>query len=151
MVKASEEVAIIERDLEQAKVDLAMREDFNLIDGFALIDYYGRGYVSSNELRQGLLDLGLRLSLADIESGFHKHNKEHDGYLKYSEYSELFLPSEPYYARHLSTKRLNYMSKNTKTPFDMVTLSKYLRVWDLAFMRERVVEDVVQSMRESGY
>ena len=47
MTKTEEEVLVnalvdiinIERDLEKAKIDLALREDFNLIDAFGLLDH----------------------------------------------------------------------------------------------------------------
>jgi Ca2+-binding EF-hand superfamily protein len=49
---------LLDKQLENFKIELALKEDFNLIDAFALIDYRGRGYVTVNELLESLKDLG---------------------------------------------------------------------------------------------
>jgi len=39
-----------DKELEQAKVDLSLRADFNLYDGYRLLDAEERGFVNSREL-----------------------------------------------------------------------------------------------------
>ena len=51
----------LERDLERVKVSAVIKEDFNLIDAFGLIDFQGKGYVTATEVREALLDMGLRV------------------------------------------------------------------------------------------
>ena len=51
----------LERDLERLKVSAVVKEDFNLIDAFGLIDFSGKGSVTATEIREALLDLGLRV------------------------------------------------------------------------------------------
>ena len=48
----------LERDLERLKVSAVIKEDFNLIDAFGLIDFSGKGHVTATEIREALLDLG---------------------------------------------------------------------------------------------
>ena len=56
----------LERDLEKLKVSVALKEDFNLIDAFGLIDIQGKGYVTPMEIREALLDMGLRVTTDEI-------------------------------------------------------------------------------------
>jgi hypothetical protein len=34
------------------KIDIAVREDFNLIDAFGMLDIHGKGYIIPTELRE---------------------------------------------------------------------------------------------------
>lgn len=52
----------IERDVEAAKIELALRPDFNLVDAFKLFDIKSLGGIS----KQDLMD-GLRLNLEFTE------------------------------------------------------------------------------------
>mmetsp|Transcript_21114 Transcript_21114/g.3427 ORF Transcript_21114/g.3427 Transcript_21114/m.3427 type:complete len:89 (+) Transcript_21114:1316-1582(+) len=49
----------LDRDLEKAKIDLALRSDFNLDDAFKIFDAVGRGYITAYELEDGLRALGV--------------------------------------------------------------------------------------------
>ena len=61
------------------KNTLAVREDFNLIDAFGVLDVFGRGYISATELRESLLDLGLKCSIDEVHLVFEKLNTLNDG------------------------------------------------------------------------
>lgn len=41
------EIIFIERDIESAKIDLALKSDFNLVDGFRIFDTRGLGFITS--------------------------------------------------------------------------------------------------------
>jgi Ca2+-binding EF-hand superfamily protein len=56
----------LEKDLENVKIELAVKDDFNLIDGFGLLDHMGKGFVTPTELRDGLRDLGFRPNLDEL-------------------------------------------------------------------------------------
>ena len=44
----------LERALERSKIDLCLRTDFNLIDAFRVFDIEGKGWITANELKEGL-------------------------------------------------------------------------------------------------
>lgn len=46
----------LEKRLERIKVDLALRTDFNLIDTFRIFDYNGKGWITPEEIANGLFD-----------------------------------------------------------------------------------------------
>mmetsp|Transcript_17998 Transcript_17998/g.17185 ORF Transcript_17998/g.17185 Transcript_17998/m.17185 type:complete len:91 (+) Transcript_17998:1924-2196(+) len=89
------------------------------------------------------MDLGLKLSIDEIHLFFQRYNKDEDNRLKYSEFSEGFMPQDQHFAFLLSyQKRLNYMSKPGRCPFNEKTLDKYLYVWELIVNNENVGEQV---------
>jgi len=44
----------LENKLERVKTDLALRTDFNLIDGFRIFDSDGKSWITASELKDGL-------------------------------------------------------------------------------------------------
>jgi Ca2+-binding EF-hand superfamily protein len=44
----------VERDTEAAKIDLALKSDFNLVDAFKLFDIKSLGGISKQDLMDGL-------------------------------------------------------------------------------------------------
>ena len=55
-------VMFIERDTEAAKIELALRPDFNLVDAFKIFDMKSLGGISKQDLMDGLR---LNLDFAD--------------------------------------------------------------------------------------
>ena len=76
------------------KVELTIRDDYNLIDAFGLLDVQGKGYISPIELREALNDFGLKANIDEIHLVFEKFNTLQDGILKYSEFSEAMMPQD---------------------------------------------------------
>jgi Ca2+-binding EF-hand superfamily protein len=48
------EIIFMERELESAKIELALKPDFNLLDAFKIIDSDNKGWVSFQELSEVL-------------------------------------------------------------------------------------------------
>ena len=87
-------------------MEITLRDDYNLIDAFGLLDLQGKGYISPVELREALSQLGLKCNIDEIHLVFEKFNTLSDGMLKYSEFSEAMMPIDQHYARLLGTKKL---------------------------------------------
>lgn len=132
----------LEKELENIKIEISLKEDFNLIDGFGLLDVTGKGFLVPIEMREGLLNLGFRPSIDEVHLVFQRYNRDDDGRLKYSEFSEAFIPYDQHFARLLGTKRLAYMSRPGKCNFDINTLNKYLLVWQVIFDNEKIIENM---------
>jgi Ca2+-binding EF-hand superfamily protein len=70
---------------------LVLKEDFNLIDAFGLIDYQGKGFVTATEIRESLMDLGYRPPIDEVHLLFTRFGKDKSEF-KYSDFSEAFMP-----------------------------------------------------------
>ena len=84
----------MERDIESAKIDLALKSDFNLGDAFRLFDMRGIGSITSQELVDGLrmnLDFG-EFCPDDIYMFFKRYDRLGRGRITFNELSEALLP-----------------------------------------------------------
>lgn len=132
----------LEKDLERQKIEITLREDYNLIDAFGLLDAQGKGYISPVEMRESLSELGLRCNIDEVHLVFEKFNTLGDGMLKYSEFSEAMMPQDQHYARLLGTKKLQFITKSGRCPFEQGTLQKYLLMWDMIIQNEKAADSV---------
>lgn len=88
------EVIFVERDIESAKIDLALKSDFNLVDAFRIFDMRGLGFITSQELVDGLrmnLDFG-EFCPDDIYMFFKRYDRSGRGRITFAEFSEAILP-----------------------------------------------------------
>jgi Ca2+-binding EF-hand superfamily protein len=91
--------------LERVKVDLSLRTDFNLIDTFRIFDTQGKGWVTPDELRSGLLAVfNLSVTGREIHLYMSRYDRDRDGRLRYSEFCDSFLPTDPFHASLLAKK-----------------------------------------------
>lgn len=82
----------LEKELEDQKVNLSLREDFNLIDAFGILDQDGKGNMSPQELYEAFRRLEICGTEDDCFLVFHRINRDMDGLLKYSEFTATFMP-----------------------------------------------------------
>lgn len=101
----------LETDLENAKADLCIKSDFNLVDCFRIFDYSGRGWCSFEEFREGLSTLGIYPHLPDLELVFVRYDLDRDGNLRYSEFCEMMTPKNPEIAQILNSRSSYYIHK----------------------------------------
>lgn len=92
------------------------------------------------------MDLGFRLNMDEIHLILERYSRGQDTHLKYSEFSEAFMPMDQHFARLLGNKRLSYVHQVNRNPFDQVTLNKYMDVWELMIQNEKEVENIRQSL-----
>ena len=79
--------------LEQAKLNLAANGEFNLIDAFRVFDDEGSGQISTQQIVYGLQNtLDCRVAARDVQQFMSVFDKDQDGYLKYTEFCDAFLP-----------------------------------------------------------
>jgi len=101
-------------------------DDFNLMDAFGMLDLEGSGMLTVEQLYRVLLALDLNLVIDDCKLFFRRHNQEQDGRLKYSEFTEAFLPLDEKYARLLGTRQLKYCHPPSRLSFQHETFKTYL-------------------------
>lgn len=82
LAKALKKQIDVERELEDLKQNLALKNDFNLLDAFRFIDRKARGYVSRIELEIALNDLGVFPSLDELKLFFERYDRDSDGLMR---------------------------------------------------------------------
>ena len=95
--------------MENLKIDAAVKEDFNLIDAFSLLDVNGRGYITPTDLRQALSELGIKCNIDEVELIFERFatsKGKEASILMYSDFQELMTPLDNNFARLLGGKRI---------------------------------------------
>ena len=48
------DLVFLEREVETAKIEVALKADFNLMDAFRLFDTMGRGFITQRDFAEGL-------------------------------------------------------------------------------------------------
>ena len=83
-----------ESEIEDAKVDLAMRCDFNCEDAFRIFELNGRGYLTPEDIRYGLNLLDIYPTDTDINLIMKKYDVLKQGVLTYQTFFDMIIPYE---------------------------------------------------------
>jgi len=98
LLKCLAEILGLEKDLEVMKINLSLREDFNLIDAYALLDVKGKSTVSRTEMRNALLSFKVCMTDDDLDLLFSQYSID-GSVLTYSNFSDAFLPKDQHYLK----------------------------------------------------
>ena len=147
LVKALYDTIREERDLEQAKVNLAKRSDFNLYDAFRIFDSSSKGYITFADLRDGLAAIGVYPATSDMELYIKRYDKFNERKIRFSEFSDSFTPTlDSYYAGTLSRRRSNYYAQSKYGArddcFEAGTRVEFRSVWNTHFKVEAMCEGI---------
>lgn len=82
----------LEKELEDAKSNLALKPDFNLYDAFRIFDSNSLGYITLSDLKIGLSDIGVFSTYEELELFFNRYDRDRDGKLRFAEFSDAFSP-----------------------------------------------------------
>ncbi len=111
LTHAFKETIRLETELENAKIKLARESDFNLMDGFQMIDRGGRGWVTSLELIDSLRDIGMYADRDSVYLFTRRYDRDSDGRLLYSDFCEAFTPKDSYYSTSLTSRSAYYIHR----------------------------------------
>lgn len=104
LVEALKQFIHIEKDLEASKQDLSLRPDFNLLDFFRTFDVEGRGSISSSELAEGMRKYGIYANKEELYLFLRRFDRDNDGKLKFSDFTEAFTCKQQEYANLLNNR-----------------------------------------------
>lgn len=117
MVKTLKDQIEIDKSNEEARKDLALRADYNLLDGFRFFDLKSRGFITSSELERGLEKLGIFPTKDEIYLVFRRYDKDSDGLLKYSDFCKMITPQSIEYAKLMNERSPLYNDDNSDFDF----------------------------------
>jgi len=115
LIKIFREIIGLEREVEFAKQDLALRNDFNPFDTFRFFDRKGKSVITVGEIEDGFAELGIYPNKEDIYLFIKRFDKTGDGKLRYklsslcnsfrfSEFLDAFAPIQPEYYKLLKSR-----------------------------------------------
>jgi len=104
LIEVMKQFIQIEKELEIGKQDLALRPDFNLLDFFRLFDLEGRGSISSSELADGMKKFGIYPNKEELYLLLRRFDKDNDGKLKFSDFTEALTCKQQEYANLLNNR-----------------------------------------------
>eukprot|EP00826_Nyctotherus_ovalis_P004278 TRINITY_DN10910_c0_g1_i2.p1 TRINITY_DN10910_c0_g1~~TRINITY_DN10910_c0_g1_i2.p1 ORF type:complete len:501 (+),score=119.87 TRINITY_DN10910_c0_g1_i2:40-1542(+) len=148
---AMEEQINSHKRFNKLKEELAEQTDFNLTDGFRLLDTNGKGFVTLPEFCGGLKDLDVNVSGNAPSLLFRHMDRDADARLRFSDFCSAFAPRDkraravlearqPYYMHHLVEKDV-YFSAKTR---DMLK-----QAFEALFEREQALEIVRQRLKKN--
>jgi Ca2+-binding EF-hand superfamily protein len=103
-VRTLKEHLNLEKEVESAKVNLAMKPDFNLFDAFKVFDTQSVGYLTVSDLKLGLSDIGVFATYDEVDLFFKRYDKDRDGKLRFSEFCDAIVPNDAYYGSMLNRR-----------------------------------------------
>jgi hypothetical protein len=107
LVRAMREQISLEKQLEDAKISLVQRPDFNLYDAFRVFDIDAKGYITYSDLKNGLNDIGIFPTIEDVELYLKRYDKNNDSRIRFSEFCDSLTPVDAYYAQLLNKRVSN--------------------------------------------
>jgi len=134
MVNLFREQLELEKRLERVKIDLSLRTDFNLIDAFRIFDTEGKGWISAQEIKDGLALLNIFANADDLHLYLSRYDKDDDGRLRYSEFCDSFLPNDPFNASLLAKKaplHMYHMQLQRDKIFYAETRELFVLCWNI--------------------
>ena len=145
-MKCLKEVIFLEREVEQNKIELALKSDFNIVDAFKMFDVRGSGSINPDDLKIGLnhnLDY-TPFNSDDIYMLFRRFDLQNAGHLTFQSFNRLVLPFSGEYAG-LITDRADYYSRRSTDLslfFNPDTRKEIVAFWNLMFQSERDIESL---------
>lgn len=108
LVHSLKELVNLEQELESAKINLALKSDFNLIDAFDIFDTNRNGRLDHYELTSGLNAIGVYPTSEDVDLFITRYDNSHDRRLDHREFEDAFLSKDHYYASMVQRRPRNY-------------------------------------------
>ena len=112
LIQSLKEQVYIDREIEQARKELALKNDFNLLDGFRVIDQESKSYISQLEFKEIMERvLGLHFTKDEIYLFYKRYDKDNDGLFRYSDFCRVVQTEHPDYQNILKNREPTYLNE----------------------------------------
>lgn len=106
--------------VEDKRIDLSLRYDFNLSELFNMMDYSKTGYVSLLDLERFVYDYNILLNRVDLCIIIDRYDVDKDGLLSFAEFCDIFLPTQAEFKNSMQ----NRVQRKIDSFFEYSTLTK---------------------------
>ncbi len=149
------DIVFLERDVESAKIDLALKADFNLLDAFRMFDLKAFSFVSADDLAYGLAHAlnFTEFSPDDVYLFVRRADASGRGRITFHEFSEALLPFSPEYAGLVTDRPDFYIRRGADAAhfFNCDTRAEFQNVWRTVLRAERAVEALRAQLKARPY
>ena len=83
-----------EKRIEDSKMELAMRDDFNCEDAFRIFEKNNKGFLTNEDLKNGLISLDIYATDSDVRSLMKRYDLNKKGFLNYVDFFDMIIPYE---------------------------------------------------------
>ena len=111
LVHSLKEVCNLELEIETAKINLAHKPDFNLVDAFQIFDQPRYGQVDVHQLQAGLNAIGIYPTFDECELIITRYDKSGDRRLNIAEFEQMFLAKDAYYSQMVARRPSNFVPR----------------------------------------
>ena len=117
----------IESKIEEAKINLLMRSDFNVEDAFRIFENPENETISFQDLQKGLKQLGIFASLKELKLLMRRADIKNRGYINYGDFFDLLVPFQKIY-RDNAERRIpsSFMPSYNKSEIFLYSTKIYL-------------------------
>ena len=117
----------IESEIEQAKIDLIMRSDFNVEDAFRIFENPENEKISFSDLEKGLKQLGIYASFKEIRLLMRRVDIKKKGYIDFSDFFDLLVPFQKKYRDNVERRiPSTFIPSYNKSEIFLLTTKIYL-------------------------
>jgi Ca2+-binding EF-hand superfamily protein len=133
---------ITESQIEDAKVSLALRPDFNCEDAFRIFELNGRGFIDECDLKCGLNLIGIFPTDHEVRLLMKRFDLQKQGVLNYADFFDMLVPFEKEY-RTMVENRCPNSCCPCRCPdiFCFSTLCSLKNVFNLIISRENDINN----------
>ena len=148
LVHALKEQCNLEQELENAKINLSHKSDFNLYDAFNIFDVPRYGSITVHELQSGLNAIGVYPTYDECELFITRYDKNGDRRVNFSEFSAAFCAHDSYYSSLVNRRPSNYVPRPIRRDdvFLPNTAYEFQAMWRTHFRVENASESLRQRL-----
>ena len=132
-----------ESKIEKAKINLACQNDFNCEDAFRIFELDSRNFITEDDLKYGLNQLGINPSDIEIKLLMKRFDLEKEGIINFSDFFDMIVPYEKDY-RNMVENKLPNSCCHCKCPdiFNSETKSLMKKVFELLIDSEKKLNEM---------
>ena len=116
-----------ESKVERAKIDLALRGDFNVEDAFRVFELDGRGFLTEEDLKYGLNALEIYPTSSDVRLLMKRFDLQKEGVINYADFFDMVTPYEKDYRNMVENRPPNSCCECRCPDVFMITTRIYLK------------------------
>ena len=136
----------VESKIENAKTNLALNPDFNCEDVFRLFETDDKGYLTEEDIKNGLNLIGLNPSDQDVKLLMKRFDLQKNGNINYADFFDIIVPFEKDYRTRVENRMPNSTGP-TKSPdvFNNQTLNGLRDLFNLIINSENEINNMRKS------